>query len=329
MIPNQWYVIADSKEVKKEKVLGLRRFSHDLAVYRTQSGEIGVVEDLCAHRGVALSKGKVHGENIACPFHGFQYDKTGKGKLIPAIGNCEEVPERFHVKSYEAREKYGYIWVWYGEEQEEYPEIRFFDELYGGDFAYDSFTDPWNAHYSRVIENQLDVVHIPFVHYNTIGRGNKTLINGPLIKEISKDEFLIVPANENQEGECKKPLKAEDLPEEVKNKFQHTHFLFPHVWQNAILPWMRLTLAFVPVDEEHTLLYIRNYLKKSLWPLFWLLWPINRRYAYKVAHQDRPVVETQRPKPSRLHMDENLIPGDKPIAVYRKRRDELQKAAEK
>ncbi len=48
-------------------------------------------------------------------------------------------------------------------------------------FKYGHLNDTWNIHYSRVIENQLDVQHLAFVHRNTIGRGDKTLINGPKV----------------------------------------------------------------------------------------------------------------------------------------------------
>ena len=28
----------------------------------------------------------------------------------------------------------------------------------------------------------MDVVHLPFVHHNTIGKGGKTVVNGPVVK---------------------------------------------------------------------------------------------------------------------------------------------------
>jgi len=67
--------------------------------------------------------------------------------------------------------------------------------------------DHWNAHYSRCIENQLDVVHLPFVHYNTIGRGNKTLVNGP--KVIFEDYTITTSAN-NEKDVGQKPKPAEE-----------------------------------------------------------------------------------------------------------------------
>ena len=43
-----------------------------------------------------------------------------------------------------------------------------------------------------------------------------------------------------------------------------------------------------------------------------------------VLGQDRRVVETHQPKASQLKMEENLIAGDYPIILYRKKREELK-----
>lgn len=86
MIPNQWYVILSSREVKKNQVIGVRRMGLNLVVWRNSSGKIGAAVDKCPHRGIALSKGKVVHDHLQCPFHGFEYDETGACKLIPANG---------------------------------------------------------------------------------------------------------------------------------------------------------------------------------------------------------------------------------------------------
>lgn len=49
--------------------------------------------------------------------------------MIPANGKDEPVPERYRVNAYPAKEKHGFIWVWYGEPRKEYPEINFPDDL--------------------------------------------------------------------------------------------------------------------------------------------------------------------------------------------------------
>ena len=47
-----------------------------------------------------------------------------------------------------------------------------------------------------------------------------------------------------------------------------------------------------------------------------------------IAHQDRRVVQTQRPFVSSLNGGENLIEGDLPIVLYRRRREQLQKESQ-
>ena len=121
-----------------------------------------------------------------------------------------------------------------------------------------------------------------------------------------------------------KPLKPEEIPD--YEKLFHLQFHYPNIWQNFISDNMRIFAAFVPVDEEHTLIYLRNYQNFIKIPLLKQL--VN--YLIKLSNivilrQDKRVVETQIPKKSEVKMDERLIMGDKPIIEYRKHREELMK----
>ena len=53
-----------------------------------------------------------------------------------------------------------------------YPPLPWFGNI-GNKMVYSTIRRQWANHYARAIENQLDVVHLPFVHHNTIGRGNR------------------------------------------------------------------------------------------------------------------------------------------------------------
>lgn len=86
MIPNQWYAILPSQAVQKTHIVGVKRLNLDLALFRDESGTIGCVADQCTHRGAALSQGKVLGNCVQCPFHGLQFDVSGRCTFIPANG---------------------------------------------------------------------------------------------------------------------------------------------------------------------------------------------------------------------------------------------------
>jgi len=103
MIPNQWYAILESNEIKKGKIIGVTRMGEKLVVWRNGKRELSVMSDKCPHRGVALSVGKLIGSCIQCPFHGFEYDSSGNCTLVPANGSNAEPPKALHVHTYPVR----------------------------------------------------------------------------------------------------------------------------------------------------------------------------------------------------------------------------------
>jgi phenylpropionate dioxygenase-like ring-hydroxylating dioxygenase large terminal subunit len=321
MIPNQWYVLMESKEIK-ERPVGVTRMGEKLVFWRDGAGNLSCLRDKCPHRGVALSTGEVVNGHIQCPFHGFEYDTSGRAVFIPANGRNVSVPQAFQVHSYPTYEAHGFVWVWWGDDSpEDLPSPRFFDDI-DADFSYATIRDLWNAHYSRSIENQLDVVHVPFVHHNTIGRGIGKLVDGPGMEWVDEDMFYVYTFNREDDGTP--PRRSSEVPVPPPDRDYKLEFIFPNLWQNHIGQDIRVVVAFAPIDEGHTLFYLRFYQKFLTVPglkqlVTWASMPYNRR----VLHQDRRVVETQRPRPSGLRIGEKMIQGDRPIIEYRRRREEL------
>ena len=82
MIYNQWYAVLDAREVKKNRLTGTTRFSEKLVFWRNDKNDICCIADKCCHRGARLSCGTVVNGHAASPFHGFEYDITGKVMYI-------------------------------------------------------------------------------------------------------------------------------------------------------------------------------------------------------------------------------------------------------
>lgn len=79
-------------------------------------------------------------------------------------------------------------------------ELDAFDVVRNSSFAYDHINDTWGVHYSRVIENQLDVSHLAFVHRTTIGRGDKRVCNGPKVVWLDDNTLQTSANNEVDSG---------------------------------------------------------------------------------------------------------------------------------
>lgn len=322
MIPNQWYAILESREVKTGRPVGVRRMGINLVAWRDAQGQITLMRDKCPHRGAALSAGKIVDGHIQCPFHGFQYDPSGACKLIPANGRSAPAPKAFQVDTFPARDEHGLIWIWWGQPREGLPPVPFFDDL-DESFAFDTYRAKWHAHYSRAIENQLDVSHLPFVHTSTIGRGNKTVVDGP-VATLDDDELRLWVMNAVDTGQI--AIRPSELP--VPDSTPMLRFRFPNIWENVIAPDLRVFVAFAPIDDENTLMYLRFYQRFMKIPVLrelicWVGAIANNR----IASEDERVVITQQPKKAGLGIGEKLIPADQPIILYLTRRRDLIKAA--
>jgi phenylpropionate dioxygenase-like ring-hydroxylating dioxygenase large terminal subunit len=169
-------------------------------------------------------------------------------------------------------------------------------------------------------------VHVPFIHHNTIGRGMGKVVDGPGLLWLDDDRFRIYVYNREDDGTP--PRRPSEVPVPHPTKSFWLDFMFPNLWQNHFGDDSCIVAAFVPVDQEHTLLYLRFYQRYMRVPLLgdlvaWASMPFNRL----IAHQDRRVVETHQPQPSSLRLGEKLIPGDTPIIEYRRRREALIDAA--
>ena len=319
MIRNQWYVVLDSREVKIGRVLGVTRLGEKLVFWRDSQGSVHCMADLCPHLGARLSQGNVVKDALQCPFHGFEYDSSGQCIYLPAYGRNGVIPKALRVKHYPVHEMRGFIWVYWGEPESE-PEPPEFFESFSDKLSYGSFKQHWNVHYSRMVENQLDVAHLPFVHNNTIGAGGRAVVNGPLVK-IEDDMMSIWVFNQLDDGTP--PVKSEDLP--VPDRHPSLQFRFPNLWHNWISEDVRIVIAFVPVDNENGILYGRFYQGFMRIPgLRELVNQIGVWSSIMIANQDRRIVNNQFPKKTDLKMGEKIMQSDRAILAYRRRRYELQ-----
>ena len=141
MIPNRWYAVLESKEVRQGRPLGATRMNRKLVFWRDRKGAVQCVADTCVHRGVALSTGKVIGDSIQCPFHGLEFAGSGACTLIPANGKASPIPQRYSAPSFPVRDEHGFIWLWWGEARDAYPPVPFFDDI-DGSFSSSTLRSP-------------------------------------------------------------------------------------------------------------------------------------------------------------------------------------------
>lgn len=298
-----WYAIASSRELRSTKPLAVERFGQRWVIFRHAKG-VAVLRDRCPHRAVALSGGRVRGECIVCPFHGFEFGADGACKLIPAQPSLP-IPKTMCTPSLRALEQHDYVFAWWGPEPDELPKVDWFSELEGCAGPYEFAVDT-NTGLSRNIENQLDFTHLPFVHASSIGR------------------FIQDPAMEVETAVDNNRIRAflQGQPD------GYVELRLPNLWINQIGKRTFVSLAFVPLTRERTRLYARYYQGRFRVPLLrdlhgWFMTWGNRW----ILGQDIRVVDTHQPAVSpALDGSEVLLKSDAPIIAYRRARERAHNA---
>jgi nitrite reductase/ring-hydroxylating ferredoxin subunit len=166
-IPNGWFVVATSIELVAGEVRALHYFGRDLVLFRTESGQARLTDAYCAHLGAHLAVGgKVDGECLRCPFHGWAYDgESGRCTEIP-YGSTDHIPAKARVRSYPTIERGGAIWAWHhltgGDPFYELPLVP--------EMADDGWTEPLVREFhistscQEMAENNHDFAHFQYVH---------------------------------------------------------------------------------------------------------------------------------------------------------------------
>lgn len=167
-----WFPVARVQDLDRPRPATL--LGEELVVFRTERGEAAVMSSRCPHRGANLSLGRVEGETIACPYHGWRWRASdGSCAHIPAIGPREVTPTRAVVQAYRSQERWGLVWCCLEEPAVDLPHLPELDEL---DLTIlNSEPIPQLAGIGAATENFRDVAHFPFVHRASMGEIPQTV----------------------------------------------------------------------------------------------------------------------------------------------------------
>ncbi|MCY3793047.1 MAG: Rieske 2Fe-2S domain-containing protein [Gammaproteobacteria bacterium] len=167
-IPFGWFAVAYSNELAAGEVKPTFLFDQHQALFRTESGEARMLEAFCPHLGAHLGHGgKVMGDRIACPFHGWQLDGDGTVQEVPyADAKPRRVQEGECLYSYPVQERNQMIWAWYHPRRVAPTfEIDDIPEFSDPDWT-ELETYEWEieSHIQETGENAVDIAHFVYVH---------------------------------------------------------------------------------------------------------------------------------------------------------------------
>lgn len=114
-----WYFAAPARDIRPGALTHKVLAGEPVLLGRTRGGQPFAIRDICPHRGVPLSAGRLVGgdgagsETVECPYHGWRFGTDGVCRMIPSLAAGQDTdPARIGVPAYPLREVQGNLWIW-------------------------------------------------------------------------------------------------------------------------------------------------------------------------------------------------------------------------
>ena len=112
--PDGWYRVAASGEIRPGEVKHVQCVGEQIALFRSKTGGgIAAVDAFCPHQGANLAHGRVKGDRLECPFHGWQLDGNGRIRDHPCAKDRPVVHRHWETIDY-----YGMAMIYWSARQD-------------------------------------------------------------------------------------------------------------------------------------------------------------------------------------------------------------------
>lgn len=189
---NQWYIAGYASEFT-DAPLARTIFGDPLVFFRTAEGKPVALWGLCAHRFMPLERGRIEGDAIVCPYHGYSYNEAGACIRIPT--GAKPSPHA-RLRSYPLVERASLVWIWMGNAEEASP-AKIPD---AADIGLGEDTSSWRvdtamliplrSRAAMLIDNLFDLSHVAFIHADSIPGGDALVMAEPIV-EAGDDRFRV------------------------------------------------------------------------------------------------------------------------------------------
>lgn len=114
-----WYAGCLSSDLRPGNLKGIVLLGLPIVLCKTSRGEVAALHDICPHRGMPLSFGRMEGDCVECAYHGWRFDTTGRCQEIPSLVEDSPIqPEKIGITAYPCRERDGNVWVFIPDPQQ-------------------------------------------------------------------------------------------------------------------------------------------------------------------------------------------------------------------
>ena len=153
-----WWPIAGVAELDHDPVRPVRLLGENLVLFRSERGELGLIAERCAHRGISMAYGVPQNNGLRCAYHGWTYDVEGHVVDMPFEPAC--LPLK--ITAYPVQVLGGLVWTYLGPDP--VPLLPRWEALVRDDLVQKLTIKKLPCNWVQCMDNSADPVHFEHLH---------------------------------------------------------------------------------------------------------------------------------------------------------------------
>jgi 5,5'-dehydrodivanillate O-demethylase oxygenase subunit len=191
LLRRYWQPIAAESEFVEDSTKLVRLLGEDLVLYRTPSGDFGLIEPHCPHRRAAMVHGYPESDGIRCSYHGWKFGLDGQCLEQPfedTVAEGSRFRESVCSLAYRAEARFGLVWAYLGPDPA--PLIPTWEPFTYENCFKQILLHEVDCNWLQCQENSIDPVHFEWLHDNWLpGREARPDKYGPAHTKLGFEQW--------------------------------------------------------------------------------------------------------------------------------------------
>jgi len=150
-----------------------------LVAFRDSTGQVGLVQNHCPHRGASLFFGRNEESGLRCVYHGWKFDTRGNCVDMPNEPAESDFKSRVRARAYPCVERAGVIWTYLGSANPPPPLPDLEWAVVPDDQRYVSVRVQ-ECNWVQALEGAIDASHSNFLHSSLKSKGAPAALFGDM-----------------------------------------------------------------------------------------------------------------------------------------------------
>lgn len=239
----------------------VRLLGEDLVAFRDTAGRAALLAEACPHRRASLFLGRNEHGGIRCVYHGWKFDADGGCLEMPTEPSGSRLREGVRAPAHACREENGIVWAFLGARPGDgsLPPLPELGWALAPPSRRGAFKYLRACNWLQALEGDIDTAHLGWLHTRFRADGSREVAYGEndrLRDVATRDTQPVLHLADTPAGLT---VGARREYDGAGDYWRITQFLMPIFTSVPSIGAERRAKAFVPLDDENTLVWEPNW----------------------------------------------------------------------